>query len=89
MVSLLKTNTGVQILLMSVLGALFGALVPTLVPYIAPIGSIFMSLLMVLVIPLVFVSVTNGVSSLGAGKKAKVLGGAHHLVHHRQQLYCR
>lgn len=64
-----------QILIGMILGLLWGIFLPDQVFLVAPLGQIFIKLLKMIVIPLIFVSVIDGINSVGSAKQLSKLGG--------------
>src|SRR5688572_8702980 len=63
-----------QILIGMIAGVLFGYLLPDQISWVAPFGTIFIRLLKMIVVPLIFISIMNGIVSVGSAQKLSQLG---------------
>ena len=73
-----KINFTASIFIGMVLGIILGFIFRNssnfIVTYLAPIGTVYINLLKLMVVPMVFVSIVNGVVSLGDIKKIETVG---------------
>lgn len=73
-----KINFTMSIFIAMVLGIILGIIFRNnsgfIVSYLSPIGTIYINLLKMMVVPMVFISIVNGVVSLGDIKKIETVG---------------
>lgn len=71
----LTSNLTVQVLTAIALGALVGALFPKFGAALKPVGDVFIGLIKMLITPIIFLTVVQGIGSMGDLKKVGRVGG--------------